>query len=213
MLRKGSLRGDVTGDGKPDRVAVVEDPRVAFRCRFAVAVYTRGRVLLRPLGRFTDPGAVIGQPWPLVRLLARIDRRRGAEILLAVSSGAAFEQAQLLTVRGGRIARFQGPPGFAGGLFSYGSMVPAGDSFDCPRTGAGVVLEARFGELDPNGRRYRYSLIHYRVEGLGLRWTRTRTTVLRSGVADRAPRWWRRYFAELAPFRHCTVALSRLPWQ
>jgi hypothetical protein len=207
MLRKGALRGDVTGDGVADRVAVVEDPRVAFRCRFAIAVYTRGRVLLRPLGHFIDkPGDAIGQPWPLIRLLARVDRRRGAEILAAVSSGASFEQAQLLTVRDGGLERFRLPRTFAG-VLSYGAIIPVGDNFDCPRRDAGEVLEAGFGALDAKGRRWRYSLLHYRIERLALRWTRTRTAVVRSGIASRAPRWWRRYYDQRAPFHHCRVAI------
>lgn len=74
MVRKGWLGGDVTGDGVRDRVAVVEDRRAPFRCRFAVGVFSRGRILLYPLGRFLDkPTEAIGQPWPLIRLLARID--------------------------------------------------------------------------------------------------------------------------------------------
>jgi hypothetical protein len=204
MVRKGGLRGDVTGDGVTDRVMVVEDRHAAFRCRFAIGVFSRGRLLLRPLGRFIDkPSEAIGGPWPLIRLLARIDRRPGAEILAAVSRGASFEQAQLLAVHHGRLGRIRFPGSYRG-VFSYGSIIPAGESFDCLRSDAGTILAAAFTSLDAKGRRWRYALTSYRVDGIVLRRTGVRSTV-RVGNATRPPAWWSRYYDDSFPFRHCTV--------
>jgi hypothetical protein len=121
FLRPGTLRADVTGDGAADRVAVVEDRRVSFRCRFGVAVFSPHRTMVLPLGRFVDkPRVRSGQRWPfpqpLIRLLAALDRKRGAEIVVAVSASASSEQAELLTVRRGRLARLRLPRSFGGRL-------------------------------------------------------------------------------------------------
>jgi hypothetical protein len=210
MIRKGGLRADVTGDGVVDRVVVVEDHQAAFRCRFAIGVLSGGRVLLHPLGRFIDkPSEAIGQPWPLIRLLARIDRRPGAEILAAVSSGASFEQAQLLTVRHGRLDWIR-LPGSYEGVFSYGGIVPSGESFDCPRPRAGTVLDATFTSLDAKGHRWRYALISYRIDGIILRRKSIRS-VVRIGMTTRPPTWWSKYYDERFPFRHCTVLRRERP--
>jgi hypothetical protein len=210
MLRKGWLRGDVTGDGLADRVAVVEDPRAAFRCRFAIAVYTRGRVLLRPLGRFIDkPSEAIGQPWPLVRLLASIDRRRGAEILLAMSHGASFEQSWLMTVRNGQLRRLSLPGSYAGQL-EYGSVAAFGTSFDCGRAHSGVFLQASYSMINSRGNRWRYVVTRYRVERTRVEVVAARSTTVRGPYSAR-PRWWRPYYNEGDPFRRCTIAHQPRP--
>jgi hypothetical protein len=201
MVRRDWLVGDVTGDGVADRVAVVEDTHAPFRCRYAIAVFSGHRVLLRPLGRFVDKPE-IGQRRPLIRSLARIDRRRGLEIVVAVSAGASSEQAELLTVRHGRLQRFT----FTryGVIFSYGSIVPAGNSFDCARPASGKIVEAQFGALDNNGKRWWYELVDYRIHGLEIRKVRMRLA-RRSGTATPPPRWWSTYYNELRPFRRCVA--------
>jgi hypothetical protein len=210
MLRKGWLRGDVTGDGLTDRVAVVEDPRVAFRCRFAIAVYTHGRVLLRPLGRFIDkPSEAIRQPWPLVRLLAPIDRPRGAEILLAVSHGASFEQSWLMTVRDGHLRRLSLPGAYAG-QFEYGSVAAFGTSFDCRRAHSGVFLQASYSMTNSRGNRWRYGLTRYRVERTRIGVVAVRSATVR-GPSSARPSWWRPYYNEGDPFRRCTIAQQPRP--
>ena len=206
-LRGARLHGDVTGDGRRDLVSVVEDRRASFRCRFGVAVYSGRRTLVLPLGRFVDwPQVGSGRLWPLrepmIRLLAQLDRERGAEILVAVSSGASSEQSELVTARHGRLVYLHLPRSF-GGRLSYGSIVPAGNSFDCVGHGSGEMFEAWYSALDAQGRRWQFELVRYRIAGVELRGVSRRRE---TRVGFTPPRWWRRYYSEPWPFRHCTVA-------
>ena len=210
MLRSGALRGDVTGDGVADRVALLDDRRARFRCRFAVAVFSRGRVLLQPLGRFIDkPSEAIGQPWPLVRLLARIDTRPGAEILVALSHGASFEQSWLFTVRHLRLRRLSLPGAYAGQL-EYGSVAAFGTSFECPRAPAGSFFQASYSMVGNEGHRWRYGLTRYRVERLKVVVAGGRSATVR-GRYSAGPSWWRRYYNEGDPFRRCAISAQPLP--
>jgi hypothetical protein len=210
MYRKGWLRGDVTGDRRPERVAIVEDRGASFRCRFGVAVISRGGTIVFPLGRFIDkPSEAIGQPWPLVRLLAPIDRRRGAEILLAVSHGASFEQSWLMTVREGHLRRLALPGSYAGQL-EYGSVAAFGSSFDCGRAHSGVFLQASYSMIDSRGNRWRYGLTRYRVERTRVEVVAARSTTVRGPYSAR-PSWWRPYYNEGDPFRRCTIARQPRP--
>ena len=207
-VRKHSLRGDVTGDRVPDRVGVIEDRHAAFRCRFAVAVFSGGRVLLYPLGRFLDkPSEAIGSDWPLIRLLARVDRRPGAEILLALSHGASFEQSRLLTVRRGHLQQLAMPRAYRGEL-DYGSVAAFGTNFDCRARGSGVVVAAWYSLLDPERSRWQYGLTRYRMTAGRLRADGTQSVIVRT---YRAPAWWKRYYTELEPFRRCSIAKYPTP--
>jgi len=207
-LRHHSLRGDVTGDRVPDRVAVIEDRHAAFRCRYGVGVFSGGRVLLYPLGRFLDkPSEAIGSDWPLIRLLARVDRRPGAEILLALSHGASFEQSRLLTVRRGRLQQLAMPRAYRGEL-DYVSVAAFGNNFDCRARGSGVVVAAWYSLLDPQGRRWQYGLTRYRLIAGQLRVEGRRSVIVRT---YRAPAWWNRYYTEREPFRRCSIAKYPTP--
>src|SRR5512133_386753 len=128
MLRRDWLRGDVNGDSRADTVAIAEDKSAALRCRFGVVVLTAERSYVLPLGRWWiwKPGEAIGQPWPLIRLLARVDRRPGAEVLVALSHGASFEQGELLTLRHGELRRIRFPKNTP---LDYGSIAPTGVTF------------------------------------------------------------------------------------
>lgn len=208
-MRKHALRGDVTGDRTPDRVGVIEDRHAAFRCRFAVAVFTGARVLLYPLGRFLDkPSEAIGSEWPLIRLLARVDRRPGAEILLAVSHGASFEQSQLLTVRNGGLRQLAMPRRYRGEL-DYGSVADFGTNFDCRARHSGEIVAAWYSLVGSEGHwRWQYGLTRYRVGTSRLRAEGTRSVILR-GYGG--PSWWSRYYTERGPFQRCSIANSPTP--
>lgn len=207
-VRKHSLHGDVTGDRVMDRVGVIEDRHALFRCRFAVAVFSGGRVLIYPLGRFIDKASeAIGWDWPLIRVLARVDRRPGAEILLALSHGASFEQSQLLTVRRGRLQQLAMPGAYRGEL-DYGSVAAFGTSYDCRSRASGVIVAAWYSLLDPQGRRWQYGLTRYRVAAGRLRVEGKRSVIVRT---YRAPVWWRRYYTEREPFRRCSIAKYPTP--
>jgi hypothetical protein len=208
MVRKHALHGDVTGDRVKDRVGVIEDRHAAFRCRFAVAVFSGGRVLLYPLGRFLDkPSEAIGSDWPLIRLLARVDRRPGAEILLALSHGASFEQSQLLTVPRGRLQHLAMPGAYRGEL-DYGSVAAFGTNYDCRSRGSGVIVAAWYSLLDPQRRHWRYGLTRYRVAVSRLRVEGTRSATVRTYGG---PAWWKRYYTEREPFRRCSIGKYPTP--
>jgi hypothetical protein len=206
MLRRGWLRGDVTGDGRADTVAIVEDRSAGLRCRFGVIVLSAQRSYVFPLGRWWigKPGEVIGQPWPLIRLLARVDDRPGAEVLVALSHGASFEQGELLTFWRGRLRRIRLPKNTE---LSYGSIVPVGDNFDCVGAGLGRVVKAWYSVRDARGSKWQYALDFYSLRGLALRKTGRRSVILRANISKgrypRVPHWWDKHYAELNPFRHC----------
>jgi hypothetical protein len=208
LLRPGWLRGDVTGDGRADTVAIVEDRSARLRCRFGVIVRSARDSYVFALGRWWiwKPGEVIGQPWPLVRLLARIDGRPGAEVLVALSHGASFEQGELLTVRRGQLRRIRLPKNTQ---LSYGSIAPVGNNFDCRRARSGTVVNAWYSVRDARGSKWQYALDFYRLRGLVLRKTGGRSVILSANISKgrypRVPRWWEKYDAELNPFRHCAV--------
>jgi hypothetical protein len=210
MLHRDWLRGDVTGDGRADTVAIVEDRSAALRCRFGVIVLSSHGSYVFPLGRawIWKPGEVIGQPWPLIRLLARIDGRPGAEVLVALSHGASFEQGELLTLRRGVLRQVRLPKNVP---LNYGSIAPSGENFDCVKEGSGRVVRTWFSVRDDRGSKWQYGVDYYRLSGLQLRRTGARSVTLRGSFTKRQypkpPRWWTRYDAELNPFRHCaTVA-------
>jgi hypothetical protein len=208
MLHRDWLRGDVTGDGRADTVALIEDKSATLACRFGVVVISERASYVFPLGRswILKPGDVIGQPWPLIRLLARIDGRPGAEVLVALSHGASFEQGELLTLWRGRLRRIRLPKNTE---LSYGSIVPVGDNFDCVRAESGRVVEAWYSTRDARGSKWQYALDFYSLRGLALRKTGRRSVILRANISEgrypRVPRWWAKYDAELNPFRHCAV--------
>jgi hypothetical protein len=210
MVRKAWLRGDVTGDRRPERVAIIEDRRAPFRCRFGVTVLSRGGTIVFPLGRFVDnPAQLAGLPWPLVRLLARIDTNPGAEILVALSHGASFEQSWLMTVRDGHLRRLSLPGSYAGQL-EYGSVAAFGTSFDCGRAHSGVFLQASYSMINSPGNRWRYGLTRYRVKRTTVEVVAARSTTVRGPYSAR-PSWWRPYYNEGDPFRRCTIAHQPRP--
>ena len=209
MLHRDWLRGDVDGDGRAETVAIAEDKSASLRCRFGVVVLSARGSYVLPLGRswIWKPGEVIGQPWPLSRLLARVDRRPGAEILVALSHGASFEQGELLTLRQGELQHIRLPKNTP---LDYGSIVPTGVNFDCVSAGSRRVVRAWYSARNDQGSRWQYALDFYRLRGLRLQRTGRRSVILNANIAKgrypRVPRWWSRYDAELNPFRHCTVA-------
>jgi hypothetical protein len=168
-------------------------------------VFSGGRVLLYPLGRFLDkPGE---GDWPLIRLLARVDRRPGAEILLALSHGASFEQSQLLTVRRGRLQHLAMPGAYRGEL-DYGSVAAFGTNYDCRSRGSGVIVAAWYSLLDPQGRHWRYGLTRYRVAVSRLRVEGTRSATVRTYGG---PAWRKRYYTERELFRRCSIGKYPTP--
>jgi hypothetical protein len=60
--------------------------------------------------------------------------------------------------------------------------------------------------MDARGHRWQYELVRYRIAGIELHRVSTRRAI-RTGY--RPPRWWRRYYSEPVPFRHCAVADHR----
>jgi hypothetical protein len=209
MIHRDWVRGDVTGDGRADTVAIVEDKSAGLGCRYGVIFLSGGHSYVFPLGRgfILKPGDVIGQPWPLIRLLARVDDHAGAEVLVALGHGASFEQGELLTLRGGKLRQIRLPQGE--GSFSYGAIVPTGTNFDCVKRDSGLIVRASYS-ADAQGSRWRYRLDFFRLVGLRLDLTKVQSIVVRANIAmhhyPQPPRWWTRYKAELNPFRHCVIA-------
>src|SRR3954462_8542986 len=89
---RGSATGDVDGDGRQDGVSVVARYGARPGCRFALRVrLATGRLLVH---RLADPlvGATAAvnreQPWPRFLAVAKIDARRGDQLVVSVDAGA-----------------------------------------------------------------------------------------------------------------------------
>jgi hypothetical protein len=183
LIKPGSLRGDVDGDGRPDTVRVAVDPAGTAGCRAFVVLRTATLTrAVAPIAQW-EPTPVL--PAPHLNAIAQIDREAGGEIVVDVAAGAStqFEgvyshlQASLvpLTLRGG-VSPFDG-------LFAYGGSVGHLDGEACTRGGLVVVSSASAKGT------VRYKLVRrfFRPGVTTLRLVRTKHEVVRRTALGRLP--------------------------
>jgi hypothetical protein len=162
--RGTALRGDITGDGKPE--AAVIEYRGRPSCDFRLVV---GSLVARVRPDFckNKPAEGYTGPDPHVAVLANLDRRPGLEIVVQLSHGAHTEFADLWTVSEGRLRRFAGPEPH----ISYGGSVGTGSHVvDCSSRPGVLLMSTQF--YDPPARVIR---AWYQTRGLRLQRIRSRT--------------------------------------
>jgi hypothetical protein len=188
--RGAALRGDVTGDGKPE-TAVIEY-RGRPSCDFRLVV---GSLIarVRPEICKNKPAEGYTGPDPHVAVLAPLDRQPGLEIVVQLGHGAHTEFADIWTVRDGELRRFAGHEPH----LSYGGSVGTGSHVvDCARKPGVMLISTRV--YDPPARVIRR---WYRVRGLRLRPVGSRTV---RWPAERAVTF--REFGYPQPFPTCAKA-------
>jgi len=131
--RHAGMSGDMDGDGQPDNVKLVFEPKAPVRCQHLLVL--EGSRTGRLLSSVYEGG--LDDPWPtpgVPRLIgfANIDRSAGAEALVKVRQGAATAFVAVYTVRGPRLQRVWIPTqGGRWGAFSYGGSVGLPNGVDC----------------------------------------------------------------------------------
>jgi hypothetical protein len=189
------LLGDVDGDGREDRVALLADDRRPPRCRHVLVV---GNAL------GTTAAAVEPLDWPgtnpALLLLAAIDARPGLEAVVSISPANVYEPGMVFTVRDGELARMRLQAGAASRL--YPELFPLDDEFpagvDCAGRPGRIVVTR--GGLERGGDRF-WELTRTLLRASGISFEPVRTQRFRIRVGPEAPRRW----PELAgdPFRSC----------
>jgi hypothetical protein len=176
----GVLRGDVDGDGTPDRVGLVRLRRNS-RCGAVLVVRTRRRTLTRSFETSdADPGV------PTLNGLAALTARPALHIVLTLQEGASTGFASVFAIRRGRISKLS-IPGSEG--FAYWGSVTHYGGVDCVRGRPGLIEERGFTTLGSN--RLRLYRTYYRVRDTGFELVRRevlkkvpRSLLLGSGGAD-----------------------------
>jgi hypothetical protein len=193
----GVLRGDVDGDGRSDSVSVKVDRRAPLGCQFFLVARTaRGDLIRRVSGRYD-----FQQEWPQVVVLARIDRRPGAEVVVTLDHGASQAFGSIFTVRGGVLRRYLESHRYA--RFNFYGSVGFGGAIDCLGKASGRVVWSGYGHQE--GERYVVERQFLRLEGTEFRRIRTEHYRReRYGSWERFPE-----FRSPQLFPSCTIARNR----
>jgi hypothetical protein len=148
LIRPGSLRGDVTGDGAADIVRIAVDPRGRAGCRAFVVVETSSGPVAAAIPQWEPTPAL---PAPHLNSLVRIDAAAGDEVVIDVTAGASTQFEGVYTYSGGRVQ----PLAVTGipftGLFPYGGSVGHLDGQACT---SGMVVVSSALVTGPSGLRY-----------------------------------------------------------
>ena len=197
---RGRATGDVDGDGRQDGVSVVARYGARPGCRFALRVrLATGRLLVH---RLADPlvGATAAvnreQPWPRLLAVAKIDARRGDQLVVSVDAGASTVFAGVFAIRRGVLVRLRVVDGsFASGASSVASAV------DCWRGRASGEVVSSFAFTDPHG----WTVIRriYRLAGQSFRTVLPRRPPFRTKSLIALPEF---RGGELAVFPSCTIS-------
>jgi hypothetical protein len=195
LLRPGSLRGDVDGDGTADTVRIALDPSGATGCRaFVVVRLAGGSTVTAPIPQW-EPTPVL--PAPHLNSLARIDSVPGDEVVIDVAAGAStqFEGVYTYSAPGLTPVTATGTP--FNGLFAYGGSVGHLDGEACTRRGTVVISGATERGVSP----VRYKVVRrFFRPGAGVliyRPSLTQRKVLRLRKLQRLPEFFG------APFAGC----------
>jgi hypothetical protein len=200
------LRGDVTGDGRPDLVFVGQHYPAKLFCQRALFVRSGSRTYMAAITQqdITNWPANAGGPEPVA--LDDIDTVRGAEVLLRLNmSGDGHSQIGVYTFRDGRIVRYRmrDVPGTVVffNAFSVGGSICCIYTFACIKRHAGQVVQTFAGPVH-GGRRFEAGRFFLSAQGLRF-------------VVTHKQRGTVRDLGELSEFRRgadkCVVAVARSP--
>jgi hypothetical protein len=183
------LRGDVTGDGKPESIVIEQR---APRCQFRLAAGSLTKRLRLTICR-EKPSEVLDGQDPHVAALVDIDRQPGVEIVIQNGHGAYMDFGDIWTYRDGVLRRYAGREPH----LSWGASAGTGAHVvGCaPRRGVVLISYRSFG---PRGRVFRG---WYRAQNLRLKLIRTKTIRWNS---EKAPPYSE--FREPQPFPTCAKA-------
>jgi hypothetical protein len=205
----GRLRGDVDGDGYPDRISVRYAPRSWASCGFLLVARTRSRVLAVRVPEWYKPpeDSRIRDWWlrePFLAALVRVDPHR-AQIVVARSHGASVVGVSLYGVVDGKLVLLRFPrPNYEDALPLFGTVGTGDTNARCLRGGPLLLLSR--GPTTPTGRRWFASRSEYRL--IKNRFWRMRTRTIRSSMR-RVNRLAHRWGMDASPFTGCTVARGR----
>lgn len=143
LVDRHPLIGDVDGDGRADRVFAARVPNAPDRCRYVLVVVSYGRYRTLTLRKDSMGPDFAPKPWgagtPAVDVLARLDRRPGAEMVVAIwdgGSGRRFDA--VFTMRRDRLTRLDvSGVGTAGNVLDFGSGGGAAVSLGCAKNKPG----------------------------------------------------------------------------
>jgi hypothetical protein len=161
----GPLIGDVDGDGVPERVFIALDDAGPPGCQ-AFVVVSGTATTSAPISDW-DPATGIASP--TLNLLAQIDGRPGAEIVVDLAAGASTQFVGAFSVAGGTFERIEttdtrsNSPAGSGGLFAFGGSVGHLEAVDCTTAGEVILSSA-----SPKGNRYQLERRFYSPEGAAL---------------------------------------------
>lgn len=200
--RGGVLRGDVDGDGRSDRVAMAVRRDQPLACRYILWVASTTRIISEVV---RQPSFYDTRRTPYLAELARVNRSRGAQLVVDFGIGAGVDSYGIYALLGGRIVRMrvQGDKGTpTADTFQSGGSNAGGTNAICAAgPGGGIVLEASYPAVTPlpvptSGTFYVQRGDEYRLSG-----------VRRLSPLERS--YWRTRTVRSAPiFANCAVAVS-----
>lgn len=203
------LRGDLDGDGHPDRISIRYAPRSRASCGFLLVAKTRARVLAMRLPEWYKPPqdqAIRDWPFsePYLVAIVRLETHR-SQVVVARSHGASVANVSLHGIVGGRLVLLRFHPRFYRDELGLFGTIGTGDTNVRCRRGGPLILLSR-GPSSASGRRWLASRSEYRLSRGQLRRTRTRTVrTTMKRVYALAHRWG----MDAPPFSGCTVARGR----
>jgi hypothetical protein len=122
-----TLRGDMDGDGRADRVTLSEVGHNRYRCRAVLTVHTAGGTVRRLLPTAGSGAGMVGEFPISLNGLGNLDRRSCVVVMVTLVGVTAYTP-EVLTLRSGRI---EVEPSI---LWYYGSA-NATATVACPRPG------------------------------------------------------------------------------
>jgi len=157
-LRRGELRGDVTGDGEADSVFIAVNERAELGCRALLFVIAGDRTSAASLdSEDTD----LGLGLPALEGIKQIDGDGGGDVIVNLVSGASTLFTGVFVYDDGGLEQIQieGSPPPVENLFAHGGGVTLLSAADCGEDGA-VLVSTALAE----GRRYRVNRHTYEFE-------------------------------------------------
>jgi hypothetical protein len=204
----GRLRGDVDGDGHPDRVSVRYAPRSWASCGFLLVVKTRSRLLAARVPEWYKPpqDSRIRDWWlaePFLAAVVQLARHR-SQIVVARSHSASVVNVSLFGVVGGKLVLLHLPRPDREALPLFGTIGTGDTNARCVRGGPLILLGR--GPLTASGSRWFISRSEYRLVKNGF--VRMRIRSVRSSMR-RVNALAHRWGMDALPFTGCIVVRGR----
>lgn len=203
----GRLRGDVDGDGYPDRVSVRYVPRSWASCGFLLVVKTRSRLLAARVPEWYKPpqDSRIRDWWlaePFLAAVVQLARHR-SQIVVARSHSASVVNVSLYGVVDGKLVLLHFPRPYQDALPLFGAIGTGDTNARCVRAGPLILLGRG---PTATGRRWFVGRSEYRLIKNHFRRMRTRTVRSSMRRVNALAHGWG---MDALPFTGCTVDHGR----